>query len=78
MRIAEFLKPDAIVDELHATSKSEILKELSAALAKTTPNVSAQRLATVLEERERVNSTGVGEGSYRADDQNPRSDRHIG
>jgi PTS system nitrogen regulatory IIA component len=62
MRIAEFLKPDAIVDELHATSKAEILRELSAALAKTTPNVSPQRLATVLEERERVNSTGVGEG----------------
>jgi nitrogen PTS system EIIA component len=62
MRIAEFLKPDAIVDELKATSKTEILKELSAALAKTTPNISAQRLATVLEERERVNSTGVGEG----------------
>ena len=62
MRIAEFLKPDAIVDELHAKSKTEILKELSTALAKTTPNISAQRLAMVLEERERVNSTGVGEG----------------
>src|SRR2546425_310585 len=29
MRIAEFLKPDAVVEELHATSKSEILRELS-------------------------------------------------
>jgi PTS system nitrogen regulatory IIA component len=62
MRIAEFLKPDAIVDELSARSKTDILRELSQALAKTTPNISAQRLATVLEERERVNSTGVGEG----------------
>ncbi len=62
MRIAEFLKPDAVVEELRSTSKPEILRELSAALAKTNPNVSPQRLATVLEERERVNSTGVGEG----------------
>src|SRR4051812_37567736 len=62
MRIAEFLKPDAIVDELRATSKAEILRELSAALARSVPNVNAQRLAGVLEERERVNSTGVGEG----------------
>lgn len=62
MRIAEFLKPDAIVDELHAQSKPDILRELSAALARTNPSISPQRLAAVLEERERVNSTGVGEG----------------
>ena len=62
MRIAEFLKPDAVVEELRSTSKTEILRELSAALARTNPNISPQRLATVLEERERVNSTGVGEG----------------
>src|SRR5688572_12687987 len=62
MRIAEFLKAEAIVDELHAQTKPEILRELSDALARTNPNISPQRLATVLEERERVNSTGVGEG----------------
>jgi nitrogen PTS system EIIA component len=62
MRIAEFLKPDAIVEELKSTSKTDILRELSAALARSNPNVSPQRLAQVLEERERVNSTGVGEG----------------
>jgi nitrogen PTS system EIIA component len=62
MRIAEFLKAEAIVDELHAQTKPEILHELSQALARTNPNISPQRLATVLEERERVNSTGVGEG----------------
>ena len=62
MRIAEFLKPDAVVEELKSTSKTDILRELSAALARSNPNVSPQRLATVLEERERVNSTGVGEG----------------
>ena len=48
MRIAEFLKPDSVVDELHSTSKQDILRELSAALARTNPNVSPQRLAAVL------------------------------
>jgi PTS system nitrogen regulatory IIA component len=62
VRIAEFLKAEAIVPELNAQTKSDILRELSAALAKTNPNISAVRLAAVLEERERVNSTGVGEG----------------
>jgi PTS system nitrogen regulatory IIA component len=62
VRIAEFLKAEAIVPELNAQTKGDILKELSSALAKTNPAISATRLASVLEERERVNSTGVGEG----------------
>ena len=62
MRIAEFLKAEAIVPELNAQTKSDILRELSAALARSNPAISATRLASVLEERERVNSTGVGEG----------------
>jgi PTS system nitrogen regulatory IIA component len=62
VRIAEFLKAEAVVPELTAQTKADILKELSAALAKTNPNISPTRLASVLEERERVNSTGVGEG----------------
>jgi PTS system nitrogen regulatory IIA component len=62
VRIAEFLKAEAIVPELNAQTKSDILRELSAALARSNPAISPTRLASVLEERERVNSTGVGEG----------------
>jgi len=62
MRIAEFLSPEAVVPELKALNKGDILRELSFALARAHPQISAQRLATVLEERERVNSTGVGDG----------------
>jgi PTS system nitrogen regulatory IIA component len=62
MRISEFLKADAIVPELVARSKVDIIRELSSALAKSNPQINALRLANVLEERERVNSTGVGEG----------------
>lgn len=62
MRIAEFLKLEAVVPELQSVSKGDILRELSSALARANPSVNAQRLSAVLEERERVNSTGVGDG----------------
>ena len=62
MRIVEFLKVEAVVPELASVNKGDILRELSTALGRANPTVSAQRIAGVLEERERVNSTGVGDG----------------
>lgn len=62
MRISEFLKPEAVVPELQSQSKGDILRELSMALSRANPSVGAQRLSLVLEERERMNSTGVGDG----------------
>lgn len=62
MRISEFLKIEAVIPELASQSKGAILRELSMALARANPAISAQRLSLVLEERERVNSTAVGDG----------------
>ncbi len=62
MKIAEFLKPESIISELSATTKLGVLTELSASLSKALPSVSPQRLSQVLEEREKVASTGIGEG----------------
>ena len=62
MKIAEFLKPESIISELSATTKAGVLTELSASLSKTLTSVSPQRLTQVLEEREKVASTGIGEG----------------
>lgn len=62
MKIAEFLKPESIISELTATTKSGVLTELSASLSKTLTQVTQQRLSQVLEEREKVASTGIGEG----------------
>ncbi|MFT3838405.1 MAG: PTS sugar transporter subunit IIA [Myxococcaceae bacterium] len=62
MKIAEFLKPESIISELTATTKSGVLTELSASLSKTLTSVTQQRLSQVLEEREKVASTGIGEG----------------
>ena len=62
MKIAEFLKPESVICELASSSKADVLKELSASLARANPSIPAQRLATVLEDRERLGSTGIGEG----------------
>jgi len=62
VKIAEFLKPESIISELSSNTKTGVLTELSASLSKTLTSVTPQRLSQVLEEREKVASTGIGEG----------------
>ncbi len=62
MRIVEFLKLEAVSSELQATTKAAALQELAELLARGAAGLSVQRIASVLEERERLGSTGVGEG----------------
>jgi nitrogen PTS system EIIA component len=62
LRIAEFLSPEAIVASLSARSKPDILRELSAALSRAHPALQEDRLLAVLREREKLGSTGIGEG----------------
>src|SRR5437016_1561951 len=62
MKIAEFLREDLILPELTASDKPGVLAELSGALARAHPSLSAGRLTEVLLEREKLGSTGVGEG----------------
>ena len=62
MRIAEFLSPEAVVASLSARNKPDVLRELSAALARAHPALQEERLVGVLREREKLGSTGIGEG----------------
>ena len=62
MRIAEFLSPNAIVPDLTATTKADVLLELSRTLAAAQPPLSPQKVMDVLKEREKLGSTGIGEG----------------
>ncbi len=62
MRISEFLSPPAVVSDLKARDKQEVLRELSAALSRAHPTLKAERLVEVLREREKLGSTGIGEG----------------
>lgn len=62
MRIAEFLREDLIVPDLAANDKAAALGELCDALARAWPGLSAPKLAETLMEREKLGSTGIGEG----------------
>jgi PTS system nitrogen regulatory IIA component len=62
MRIGEFLREDLVIPDLAATDKAGVLGELCAALARAHPALSAQKLTETLLEREKLGSTGIGEG----------------
>src|SRR5260221_8806816 len=62
MRIAEFLREDLVFPNLAATDKAGVLGELSAGLARAFPGLTAARLTETLLDREKLGSTGIGEG----------------
>lgn len=62
MRIVEFLKLEAVAPSLAGTSKAEVLKELAACMSRAVPNIPLARLESVLEEREKIGSTGMEKG----------------
>jgi PTS system nitrogen regulatory IIA component len=62
MRIAEFLREDLVYPDLAASDKAGVLGEMSAGLARAYPALPAGRLSESLLEREKLGSTGVGEG----------------
>lgn len=62
MKIAEFLSPNAVVADLKAKSKPDVLEELCESLARANSGLRTDRLVEVLQEREKLGSTGIGEG----------------
>jgi PTS system nitrogen regulatory IIA component len=61
MNILDFLDPKNINIELKATDKKGVLEELSLPVSKIT-KIEHKQLVTVLIERERLGSTGIGNG----------------
>jgi len=62
MKILDYLKEEWIIPDLQATDKQSILRELSGVLVKPCQAASAEELMRVLLEREKLESTGIGEG----------------
>ena len=62
MKITEILSPDAIVIELNSTTKAGVLGELSEVIERVSGLHLKERLVRALEERERLGSTGIGDG----------------
>src|SRR5258705_6803686 len=61
MEIDELLTPDSVIPRLRATSKKQALQELSKRAAEVS-GLSERQIFDVLLERERLGTTGVGNG----------------
>jgi PTS system nitrogen regulatory IIA component len=61
VKIADFLQPTSVVAQLNGKTAAEVLAELCRPVAATT-GLDAGRLLQVLLDREKLGSTGVGEG----------------
>ncbi len=62
MKISELLNPQAIISELSATDKKEVLAELTDTLVTLVPELDRSGVLEVLHEREKLGSTGIGDG----------------
>jgi nitrogen PTS system EIIA component len=62
MKVTDFLAPDMVVSELVSVTKAAVLGELSRHLAARVDNVDPEALRKVLEDRELLASTGIGDG----------------
>ncbi len=61
MKIQDFLQPQAVVADLTGTTAAEVLAELCRPVAQA-QGLDAARLVQVLLDREKLGSTGVGDG----------------
>jgi nitrogen PTS system EIIA component len=62
MKVVDFLRPELVIAQLASTAKSEVLAEMSRHLAKQQAGVDPEALRRVLEERELLASTAIGDG----------------
>jgi len=77
MALLDFLSPDAVVPAMRANSKKQVLQELSAQAAKLT-GLDDRTIFETLLQRERLGSTGIGEGLAIPHGKLPKLDRLFG
>jgi PTS system nitrogen regulatory IIA component len=62
MKLLDILPKESIISELRGHSKREVLEELTDALLRHKPQLDRAQVVEVLLERERLGSTGIGDG----------------
>lgn len=77
MRLFDPLSPAAVLDDLRGETKDEVLRELSGAAVATVPSVAAADLFRILQDRESLGSTGIGEGAAIPHGKVPGLDRLV-
>jgi PTS system nitrogen regulatory IIA component len=62
VKISSYLREEWVLPDLQGTDKASVLRELSSVLVKPCQVTSVEELLHVLLEREKLGSTGIGEG----------------
>jgi PTS system nitrogen regulatory IIA component len=62
MKITEMLKKEFMIDALTSTTKKDALRELSRVIFQDNPQYDSEKVVNVLLEREKLGSTGIGDG----------------
>jgi PTS system nitrogen regulatory IIA component len=62
MKLLDYLKKEWVIPDLKGRDKNGVLRELGGVMAAGIPGVTAEDLFLVLLEREKLGSTGIGEG----------------
>lgn len=62
MPMLEFLDPNSVVPALRARAKKQVLQELSAEAVRRLPALDEREVFETLLQRERLGSTGIGDG----------------
>ncbi len=78
MPMLEFLHSDSVVFSLRARAKKQILQELSAQAVRRLPALDEQAVFETLLQRERLGSTGIGDGVAIPHGKLPGLDRLFG
>lgn len=62
MKIVQILQTEDIIPSLSAATKDGVLEELALKLVERHPDLNGKELLHILQERERLGSTGIGDG----------------
>lgn len=62
MKLGDYLEKDLILSNLTSDTKSEVLNELLARLGDNYPDMDTDQAVRVLLEREKLGTTGIGDG----------------
>lgn len=62
MKLSELLEENGVIPDLKAKDKKSVLEELAEAMVVRKPSIDKGSLVKVLLERERLGSTGIGDG----------------
>ena len=78
MPMLEFLDPDSVVPSLRARAKKQVLQDLAAQAVRRLPMLDVRDVYETLLQRERLGSTGIGDGVAIPHGKLPGLDRLFG